>query len=322
MDAIAKTNLGSSENMQLFQNTTDLYKAEDFIRKFFIPLAICEYKLAIGELEDEGDNVTDMYLEIQENVNDNEGTSLKTKETKFSFEDAKKLYNFLAAAFDAGLEAFKAEFMTLPRRQQDMYNFRDRKKREHKGQPLSEEKMQALVDQAGYFRIPNFLFLLRSKTNEDKTNEDAMSKCAEHFHRYFQVFRCRNTCHVAFNFESQLRIGVHLLALNIDYDISVITLLKEHSVAVERAVDFRSAVETADGEHAHLFGIGSYITHGCGRHTNVSFPNFRVGCYAAAKKKSPDNRTPYPQILRAFYSRRFFVGTGVNPQCELPSCFE
>ena len=237
MDAIAKTNLGSSENMQRFQNTTDLYKAEDFIRKFFIPWAICEYKLAIGELEDVDDNVTDMYLLIQENVNDNEGIGLKTRETRFSFEDAKKFYNFLAAAFDAGPETFEAEFRNLPFQQQHMYNFKDRKKREHKGRPLSEETMQALVDEAGYFRIPNFLFVLRGKKHEDR-----MFDCADHFYRYFQVFRCRDICHVAFHFDPQLRIGVHLLALQNDYDVSVISFMKEHSVATGDAVDFRSAV--------------------------------------------------------------------------------
>jgi hypothetical protein len=317
MDAIAKTNLGSSENMQRFQNTTDLYKAEDYIRKFFIPWAICEYKLAIGELEDEGDNVTDMYLLIQENVNDNEGIGLKTRETRFSFEDAKKFYNFLAAAFDAGPETFEAEFRNLPFQQQHMYNFKDRKKREHKGRPLSEETMQELVDEAGYFRIPNFLFVLRGKKHEDR-----MFDCADHFYRYFQVFRCRDTCHVAFNFDPKLRIGVHLLALQNDYDISVISLMKEHSVAAANAVDFRSAVETADGGHAHLFGVGSYITHGCGRHTNVLFPNFQVGRYNAVKKKSPEDPTPYPRILRAYYSRRFFRGVEVNPQCERAHCFK
>jgi hypothetical protein len=315
MDAIAIMNLGSSENMQLFQNTTDLYKAEDYIRKYFIPWAICEYKLAIGELEDVDDNVIDLYLLIQEHANDNEGTGLKTKETKFSFDDAKKLYNFLSAAFDAGPATFKAQFINLPRRQQDMYNFRDRKKREHKGQPLSEETMQALVNQAGYFRIPNFLFVLRGY-------EDRMFDCADHFYRYFQVFRCRDTCHVAFNFDPQLRIGMHLLALQNDYDISLISFIKEHSVAAGDAVDFRSAVETADGGHAHLFGVGSYITHGCGRHTNVTFPNFQVGRYNAVKKKSPEGPTPYPRVLRAFYSRRFFRGVEVNPQCERSDCFE
>jgi hypothetical protein len=316
MDAIAKTNLGSSENMQLFQNTTDLYKAEDYIRKYFIPWAMCEYKLATGELEDEGDNVTDMYLLIQENVNDNEGTGLKMRETRFSFEDAKKFYNCLAAAFNAGLETFQALFRNLPFQQQDMYNFKDRRKRELKGRPLSEETMQELVDEAGYFRIPNFLFVLRGKKHEDR-----MFDCADHFYRYFQVFRCRDICHVAFNFDPQLRIGVHLLALQNDYDISVISFMKVHSVAAGDAVDFRSAVETADGGHAHLFGVGSYITYGCGSHTNVTFPNFQVGRYNAVKKKSPGDPTPYPQILRAFY-RSFFRGEDVNPQCERSDCFE
>jgi hypothetical protein len=174
--------------MQRFQNTTDLYKAEDFIRKFFIPWAICEYKLAIGERKDDGDNVTDVYLMIQENINDNEGIGLKTRETRFSFEDAKKLYNFLAA------ETFEVEFRNLPFQQQHMYNFKDRKKREHKGRPLSEETMQELVDEAGYFRIPDFLFVLRGKKHEDR-----MFDCADHFYRYFQVFRCRDIRHVAFN---------------------------------------------------------------------------------------------------------------------------
>lgn len=317
MDAIATTNLGCRQNMQLFQNTTDLYKAEDYIRKFFIPWAICEYKLAIGELKDEGDNIIDMYLLIQENVNDNGGIGLKTRETRFSFEDTKKLYNFLAAAFDAGPETFEVQFKNLPRQQQDMYNFKDRKKREHKGQRLSEETMQSLVDQAGYFRIPNFLFVLRGKKHEDR-----MFDCADHFYRYFQVFRCRGTCHVAFNFDPELRIGVHLVALQNDYDVSVMSFVKEHSVAAGDAVDFRSAVELVDGGHAHLFGVGSYITHGCGSHTNVSFPNFQVRRYNSVKKKFPEDPTPYPQILRAFYSRSFFRGEDVKPQCERSDCFE
>jgi hypothetical protein len=166
MDAIAKTNLGSSENMQLFQNTTDLYKAEDYIRKYFIPWAMCEYKLAIGELEDVDDNVIDLYLLIQEHANDNEGTGFKTKETKFSFDDAKKLYNFLAVAFDAGLEAFQALFMNLPRRQQDMYNFRDRKKREHKVGPYLKKKCKhwLIKQDISVFQI-SFLFFAVRNTN-------------------------------------------------------------------------------------------------------------------------------------------------------------
>lgn len=317
MDAVTETNSGYSENMQRFQNTTDLYKAEDFIRKFFIPLAICEYKLSIGELEDVDDNVIDMYLLIQENVNDNEGIGLKTKETQFSFEDAKKFYNFLAAAFDVGPESFEAQFKNLPRQQQDMYNFRHRKKREHRGHPLSEKEIQALIDQAGYFRIPNFLFVLRGSKYENR-----MFNCANHFYRYFQVFRCRDACHVAFNFDPQLRIGVHLLALNEDYDISVIAFIKEHSVAAAGAVDFRSVVGLAHGGWAHLFGVGSYVTHGCGRHSNVAFPSFRVSSYTQAFEKRPKDAIPYPRVIRAHYSQQFYRGMDVNPQCERPSCFK
>lgn len=298
-------NFESGGYIQRFHAATVLHKAEDYNRKYNVPYNITQNKIKWNQLLDVNERVIDMYHMIQSNVNDSDGIGLKLKETKFSYLDAKRFYNFLAAAYNRSEYDFYKDFESLPDRHREYKVLIQRTKRCKMPVFKSEAYINDVLDAAGMFRVPHHIHRLGK-------DYIAMQQCAKHYYTYFK----------AFNFDSTLEIGVHLVALAPNYDTSIVTLIKEYSVATCEDVDFRCSVRTANGGYANLFGVGSFVTHGCGRHTNVSFPNFQVGRYNAVKRKFQADPKPYPQILRAFYSRRFFRGAGVNPQCERSDCFK
>jgi hypothetical protein len=102
-------------------------------------------------------------------------------------------------------------------------------------------------------------------------------------HYFFWVFCRPIESGVVLNFDSRLPLlGLHLQELHDHFDSSVLTLVAEEVEACYQT-DTRSVFSS----DLHGFGVGSYVSHGCGRHTSVKLP-----CLVDNNRYFPNPLTP------------------------------
>lgn len=87
------------------------------------------------------------------------------------------------------------------------------------------------------------------------------------------------------------------------------------------SVDSRSIVKVGKNV-CHLFGVASYLSHGCSGHTHTSLPNWRdtsAGKYLDLQIHQSARRSLFPFIIRFNYGLRF--KNAHKLECVEPSCY-
>jgi hypothetical protein len=243
--------------------TSALFKTELFVRQFMIPLNIALRTGLLNRPSAAEDAVVDEYLSIQRQV---DCLPFQTSDSDFSYYNSLTFYKYFVdhlTAFTGDADKlnffnkFKEIFMDLPKTVHAAW-----KKLARNDLKQRRRKKGRQIDLAMQLRVPNFILVAEQYSKEDLT------KICVHLSHYFWVFSRPRESGVVFNFDSRLPLlGLHLQALHDCFDVSVLTLVAEDVKACYRT-DTRSVFSS----DLHGFGVGSYASHGCGRHTSVSLP--------------------------------------------------
>jgi hypothetical protein len=224
------------------------------------------------------DAIVDEYLSIQRQV---DCLPFQTSDSDFSYCNSLTFYNYFIDRLneftgDADklnfFNKFKEIFMDLPKTVHAVW-----KKLAREDLKQRRRKKGRTINLAMQLRIPNFILVAKLESQED------LGKICTHLCHYFWVFCRPIESGVVFNFDSRLPLlGLHLQALHDHFDSSVLTLVAEEVEACYQT-DTRSVFSS----DLHGFGVGSYVSHGCGRHTSVKLP-----CLLDNNRYFPNPLTP------------------------------
>jgi hypothetical protein len=206
-------------------------------------------------------------------------------------------------------EIFRSRFMELPSAIYALYLEALVETRR-----LKKQKKKYPVHLTSVVKVPGFI------VDSVTTELDVQASC-EHFHRYFEMFCFPMESGVIFHFDRSLpQLGLHVMAIYPRFDDSVLTVIAEPAdlcCSVDRRGLFASKKYQ---KGLHGFGVGSYVSHGCGKHVLVGLPNIAVnGRYIRFSRCSDSKKREFPLILRCSYAHRNFVDC--TPLCDSPECY-
>jgi hypothetical protein len=258
-----RQNVARDIDNRYFGDTSALFKTELFVRQFMIPLNIGLRTGLLNRPSAAEDGIVDEYLSIQRQV---DCLPFQTSDTDFSYSNSLAFYNYFVDRlneFTGSAEKlnffnkFEEIFMDLPKTVHAAWKKLAREDLEQR-----RRKKGRTIDLATQLRVPNFILVAKLECEED------LGKICTHLCHYFWVFCRPSESGVVFNFDSRLPLlGLHLQALHDHFDSSVLTLVAEEVKACYQT-DTRSVFSS----DLHGFGVGSYVSHGCGRHTSVRLP--------------------------------------------------
>lgn len=284
---------------RLFVTITPLHKLENFIRKFLITYHVSLTKFPRCETK-----AVDMYLYVQNEV---DVYQTRTTDRQYSYREVGFLYEFLRHQYPFDEDLVHGELVRLQKSYDTLRRKRQSLKRRKCKVPaeLSEEN----YDGTKFMRNP-FLQL----TSDSFT--------WTHLLRHLRYF-----CDVFFgdtglSFDWSRELGHHVICLSDIYKSEPLTMILEKPMS-DRAVDRRSAVEVNSKDlPAHGFGVASYISHGCSKHTQFLFPCMsQYGIYYAfRRKKGCASRCVQDCVLRVNYGRKAF-GNSKDIICVDGDCF-
>ena len=287
---------------KLFVPTTQLHKTESFVRKFVIPYHICFHAHPNNPDDDDGSTGADdesadsrradLYTNIQWHVNQY-GT--KTLDARWSYDMTATFYKLILRHFKYGNldvldDVHFAELLGELVDQVKRYNKWLKKARQAK---KSKQKCPPRSNADG-MSIPAFLLA-----------PDGL----KHLLRYFTFFVRRERSNVHFAWSEGLGIYLHAVQYPVDM-FGMITVLAEEPTSIfPTHIDMRSVYGRST--QLHLFGVGSYISHGCTKHSHFKLPgsmtagrvyNLRTTTRTSNMFKETDT---YPIVLRWNYGSSY-----------------
>ena len=281
-----------------FQSISELHKLENFIRKFLLPYHISFRKHMVDNEECRESNKEETFWDIVNMVNHYQ---TKTNDCKYSYRDCKRLYEELRD---------KYPFSSLHCLEQDWIECQKEYKRDiDKAWKIRKikKKVPATLQDDNFtsLRIPFLQWVC----------DDFSFEClVDHLSFYCKVFF--SDTGLDFNYSTEL--GLHLVMQRNDFDCSVLTLVPEQPVG---DVDHRSAVRLNNGDVYHCFGVASFLSHGCQKHTAVSIPNMtsEKRYYTCIKRKKRPKTMTFPCPLRTNYGDAFRKQFGLT--CQFEGCY-